>query len=62
MHWEYQKFADLERIKEKMTKRRDVYERLLNGKTVTFEKVDIDETYPESILENLSDWESFIEV
>ena len=62
MHWEYQKFADLERIKEKMTKRRDVYERLFNGKTVTFEKVDIDETYPESILENLSDWESFIEV
>lgn len=61
MHWEYQQFADLEKIREKMDKRLDVYERLLNGKAVTFEKVDIDETYPKSILDNLSDWESFIE-
>jgi len=61
MHWEYQKFADLAEIKEKMSKRRDVYERLLNGKTVTFERVDVDETYPETILNDLASWETLIE-
>lgn len=62
MHWEYKQFADLERIRDKVENRRDVYERLLDGKTVTFEKVEIDDTYPQTILNNLSDWESHIEV
>lgn len=61
MHYEYKGFANLEEIRQKMENRKDIYGRLLNHQDITFERVEIDETYPKTIRENLSEWKTLIE-
>lgn len=62
MHYEYEGFANLREIRDKMENRKDIYGRLLNHQDITFERVEVDETYPKTILDNLSEWESYMEV
>lgn len=61
MHYEYEGFADLEEIRRKMENHKDIYGRLYNHQEITFVPVEIDDTYPKTILNNLLDWGKYIE-
>ena len=56
-HIEYNKneFSDIEKIKEKIENRKDLFDRDSN-----YEKVELDDTYPKYILDNLHKFKDWI--
>ena len=56
-HSEYNKteFTDLKKIEERIKNRKDIFDRNLN-----YERIDLDDTFPKYILENLSKYKDWI--
>lgn len=62
-HAEYNlpQFVDEKLIEERIKSKTDPFERLIPGEFDKLIKVNIDNTYPETILNNLNYWEKYIE-
>jgi|GEM_PF-5517825 hypothetical protein len=55
------KFTDEEKIKERISKQQDPFDRTLStGEVQTLTKVPVDETYPQTILDNIDFWSKYI--
>lgn len=50
------KYTNLQLIEERINNQIDPFERSANGALIKLEKVDIDESYPSTILNNLDKW------
>lgn len=54
------KFTDEDKIKERIKNHIDPFDRLANGEIQKLSRVEVDETYPNTILNNLEFWSKYI--
>ena len=61
-HPEYMKdrFTDTEKIQHRIDNQIDPFERVIQGEVMKLEKIELDETYPSTILNNLDLWKEYM--
>ena len=56
------RFTDTEKIQHRIDNQIDPFERVVKGEVMKLEKVELDETYPSTILNNLDYWKQYMAI